>query len=554
MSIGIEARLGVYSGAVRARLSAWDLSGFAERLWLKDPTLWFPEPQQEISDRLGWLDLPDRFERELPDLGSFGDEIAAEGFDHVVVLGMGGSSLAPEVYGSLFGGATGRPTLVVLDSTHPDAVSSLTASIDPAKTLFIVASKSGGTLETLSFFRHFWALVAETTDEPGRNFVAITDTGSSLQHLAAERGFRRTFIAPSDVGGRYSALSDFGLVPAAVIGADLVSMQNAASAMAGRLGPDVPSSANEGFLLGATMGELAVAGRDKVTFVTSDQYAAFPAWIEQLVAESTGKDQRGIIPIGGETVPAELAAYGDDRLLVLIQGVDRELDLLADRLETAGIPVVIITMSDATQIGAVMFLLEVAVAAAGAVIGIHPFNQPDVQLAKDLAKRAMAGSLDTRRVVEYDAAQSDLPDLVADWLDGIDAGDYVGIHAWLEPTTSHRDQLQKARLHVRDSMRVATTLDFGPRFLHSTGQLHKGGPNSGRFLEIVDHPASEMPVPETDYSFGDLITAQALGDNLALLSRDRRVLLVCLGDDGSSGLEEITAALANAAEGIDERP
>jgi transaldolase/glucose-6-phosphate isomerase len=554
VSVELDVRLGAYSGAVRTRLSAWDLSGFAERLWLKDPTLWFPEPQPEISDRLGWLDLPDRFERQLPELGAFGNEIASEGFDHVVVLGMGGSSLAPEVYGSLFGGATGRPALLVLDSTHPDAVSSLAAGIDPVKTLFIVASKSGGTLETLSFFRYFWALLAETTDEPGRNFVAITDAGSSLQHLASERGFRRIFVAPTDVGGRYSALSDFGLVPAAVIGADLISMQTAAAAMADRLGPDVPSSANEGLLLGATLGELAAAGRDKATFITTDEYAAFPAWIEQLIAESTGKDQRGIIPVGGETVPADLATYGDDRFLILIQGVNRELELLADRLQAAGIPVVVITMSDATEIGAVMFLLEVAVAAAGAVIGIHPFNQPDVQLAKDLAQRAMAGSLDTSRVVEYEATQPDLPNLVADWLDGIEAGDYVGIHAWLEPTSSNRDQLQKARLDVRDSLRVATTLDFGPRFLHSTGQLHKGGLSRGRFLEIVDHPASEVAVPETDYSFGDLITAQALGDNLALLSRDRRVLLVCLGTNGSPGLERVTAALAEGTRAVEIGP
>jgi transaldolase/glucose-6-phosphate isomerase len=545
--VELDMRLGAHAGAVRTRLSTWDLSGFAERLWLKDPMLWFPEPQPEITNRLGWLDLPDRFGRQLDELGTFGEEIAAEGFRHAVVLGMGGSSLAPEVYAVLFGSDRRMPELLILDSTHPDAVTSVAATTDPASTLYIVASKSGDTLETISFFRYFWAAVSEVTETPGKHFIAITDAGSGLQRLATERGFRRTFIAPNDVGGRYAALTEFGLVPAAVIGADLVAMQAAAAAMAKRLGPEVPSSSNEGLLVGAALGELALAGRDKVTFLTTDQYAAFPAWIEQLIAESTGKDQRGIVPIGGEPAPAEVTAYGHDRMFVLIQGAERPLAELADRLETAGQPVIGITLDHPTEVGAAMFLLEVAVAAAGAIIGIHPFNQPDVQLAKDLAKRAMAGSLDTSRVVELEATQPDLVDQLGEWLDGVEPGEYVGIHAWLDPNDDYRAVLESARLEVRDGRGVATTLDFGPRFLHSTGQLHKGGPNSGRFIQIIDHPAAEHTVPETDYSFGDLVGAQALGDNQALVSRDRRVALVCLGDDGRAALDTVAAALARAA-------
>lgn len=547
MSLDVAMRLGSYSGAARTRLSTWDLSGFSERLWLKDPTLWFTDPEPEISDRLGWLDLPDRFGRQLDDLGAFRDEIAAEGFEHAVVLGMGGSSLAPEVYAALFGSQPGCPKLLILDSTHPDAVASLMAESDPATTLYIVASKSGGTLETLSFFRFFWDAVSRVSNTPGRHFIAITDAGSGLQATAAERGFRRTFVAPSDVGGRYSALTEFGLVPAALIGADLVSMQAAVAAEADRLGPSVPSSANDGLAIGAALGELTLAGRDKVTFITTETYQAFPAWIEQLIAESTGKDQRGIVPIGGEALSSDLLAYGDDRAFVLIQGGDRTLDAVADRLEVAGQPVIVLTLGDPTEIGAAMLLLEIAVAAAGAILGIHPFNQPDVQLAKDLAKRAMDGSLDTSRVVEFDANQPDLSDILAKWLDGVEVGDYVGIHAWLAPTDGYRSLLTTARIDVRDTRGVATTLDFGPRFLHSTGQLHKGGPNSGRFIQIIDHPSPEVAVPETDYTFGDLVSAQALGDNQALLSRDRRVVLVCLGDDGPAALEAVAAALSRAA-------
>jgi transaldolase/glucose-6-phosphate isomerase len=548
VSIDLDMRLGAYSGAVRTRLSSWDLSGFAERLWLKDPTLWFPEQQPEITDRLGWLDLPDRFRRQLDELRSFGEEIAAEGYRHAVVLGMGGSSLAPEVYAALMGSKPGMPELLILDSTHPDAVAAVEAAADPASTVYIVASKSGGTLETLSFFRYFWAAVSKVSEEPGAHFVAITDAGSGLQRLAAEHGFRRTFLAPADVGGRYSALTEFGLVPAALIGADLVAMQATAEAMAERVGPAVPSSSNDGLRLGAVLGELALAGRDKVTFVTTDTYAAFPAWVEQLIAESTGKEQRGIIPIGGEAPATDLAVYGDDRLFILIQdATGRSLTALADQLDANGHPVVVITLSDPTEIVAAMFLLEVAVAAAGAIMGIHPFNQPDVQLAKDLAKRAMAGSLDTSRVVELDATQPDLADLLREWLEDVEVGEYVGIHAWLEPNPEYRTVLEEARIDVRDTRGIATTLDFGPRFLHSTGQLHKGGPNSGRFIQIIDHPTAALAVPETDYSFGDLIGAQALGDNQALVSRDRRVVLVCLGDDGKTALEAVAAALSRAA-------
>ena len=548
MTVEIDFDLGSYSSAVRTRLASWDLTGFSERLWLKDPTLWSREPQPELQDRLGWLDLPAELATKTDAYRRFGDEVGAEGIRDAVVLGMGGSSLAPEVFASTFDRSTGRPKLTVLDSTHPRAVDHVARSIDPAATLFIVSSKSGGTLETLSFFRYFWNRIAEAEDDPGRRFVAVTDPGSSLEALAEDRGFRRTFLAPPEVGGRYSALSEFGMVPAALIGADLDAMQRSAHAMAVRIGPDAPSSSNDGIVLGAAIGELARAGRDKLTLLTGERYRALPAWIEQLVAESTGKEQRGVIPIGGEQLAADLDVYGQDRTFLIVQRSD-EAGAVGLELAERGHPVVTITTDDDAEIAGVMFLLEVAVAVAGAVIEIHPFNQPDVQLAKDLANRAMEGRLDVAGLSEVAASSADLSLAVATWLSEIAPGEYVGIHMWTAPTDQARTTIEAARLAIRDQRRIATTLDFGPRFLHSTGQLHKGGPNSGRFVQVVDRPSIGLAVPETDYTFDDLFVAQGLGDLQALLSRDRNVLRVVLGDDTDSDLQLVTGALEAAARG-----
>ena len=546
MGISIQLSLGEHTPAVAERLAQWQEEQAGARLWQGDHTLWSPEPQPELVDRLGWLTLPGGLSATIDDLRTFGAEVATDGFRDAVVLGMGGSSLAPEVYQATFGNRQGHPRLSVLDSTHPGAVATAAARIDPATTLFIVSSKSGNTLETLSFFRFFWAEVAAMTDNPGHHFVAVTDPGSALETLANDRGFRRVFSSPPDVGGRYSALTEFGLVPAAVIGVDLAALALSARAAAAASGPDTDPLANPGLQLGAALGELALADVDKVTFVPGSGLEAFPAWIEQLIAESTGKEGKGIVPIGGE-ITAGPDVYAQDRFFIGI-GLATD-DSLANRIEPladAGHPVASIRLDDLTDLGGAMFTLEVAVAMAGSALEINPFNQPDVQVAKDLARQAMAGELQTSTVEEIDALDPDLADHVASWLATVSRGDYVGIHAFIEPNAQAREILGAMRHAVRDHRRVATTLDYGPRFLHSTGQLHKGGPNSGAFLQIIDHPAPHVAVPETDFDFGKLVTAQALGDHQALQQRGRRLLMVCLGDTPEPGLTNLAKAVETA--------
>jgi transaldolase/glucose-6-phosphate isomerase len=543
MSVRLRLHLGNFADAVGERLASWGAADVLARMWARDHTLWSAQPVPELTDRLGWLELPDRLTGLVPELEEFGRELVADGIEHVVVLGMGGSSLAPEVFAKTFGTAPDAPDLRVLDSTHPAAVLSTAAAIDMESTGFIVASKSGTTIEPLSFMEYFWSRVSDLDADPGRRFVAITDPGSDLETLAGDRGFRRTFLAPLDVGGRYSALTEFGMVPAAAIGADLVALGASAMSALENNGATAGVAQSRGCRLGAAMGELARAGRDKVTFLTSPDLAAFPAWIEQLIAESTGKSGTGIVPVGGEAL-GSTASYGTDRFFVIIEtsvGPPVDTTTIADH------PYAEISLDSLTDIAGAMYDFEVATALAGSVLRIQPFNQPDVQLAKELARDAMAGDLDTSNVAAVDALAPDLVGQVADWLNSAAAGDYVGIHAFIEPTTATRDALDEARLAVRDARGLATTVDFGPRFLHSTGQLHKGGPDSGLFLEIIDHPTPAVPVPNTDYDFARLVTAQALGDHLALRRKGRRILLISLGDSGMEALERVCAAVGAAA-------
>ncbi len=536
--------LGTHTDAVSARLKKWRSEDFASRLWSKDYRLWSAEPVPELTDRLGWLDLPARMACEIEELERFAGEVRDEGMKHLVLMGMGGSSLAPEVFQSVLGNAPGYPELTVLDSTHPDAVRSVEERIDLAKTLFIVSSKSGTTLETLSLFRYFWDSVGKAGEPQGKHFIAISDPGTPLQALASERGFRKSFEAVSDIGGRYSALSAFGLVPAALIGADVRGLLEKAGSMA-----DACRGEGAGLDLGAAIGELTLAGRDKVTFLTSGSLEAFPAWIEQLIAESTGKDDRGIVPVAGEAVAAP-GAYGKDRMFVwMALDADKEdgLEASAAGLEKAGHPVIRVRLARAIELGREMFRWEVPVACAGAVLGIHPFNQPDVQLAKELAKRAMEGEPgqsdgdDEPAVPAGDAAA--LKKAVAGLLSGAGEGDYISLQAYLAPCPGTRSALDGIRLAFRDRLKLATTSGYGPRFLHSTGQLHKGGPNTGIFLQLTDQPGEDLAVPETGYGFGALIAAQALGDYRALKQRGRRVLRVDLGRDTSAGLELLADAI-----------
>ena len=530
---------------------------FARRLWEKDATLWSSRPVAEITDRLGWLHLPEVMQARIDELTAFAREVKTAGFQHVVLLGMGGSSLAPEVFQQAFGNAPGHPALIVLDSTHPGAVRAVETALELPRTLFVVSSKSGTTTETLSLFYYFWQQVAAVSRQPGTQFVAITDPDTPLARLAAQRAFQKVWLAPPDVGGRYSALTVFGLVPAALIGVDIRTLLDRALTMARACGLDVSADRNPGLILGAAIGEAALAGRDKLTLVTSPALAALPSWIEQLVAESTGKDGQGIVPVCDETL-APPDRYGGDRFFVytrMLSDDAHDLDHAVEAFEVLGHPVARIEIAEPADLGAEFFRWEVAVAAAGAVLGIHPFNQPDVQLAKDLATRAMdaGGAVVGAPSVEHPEASPQDPDALArafdTWIAGVRQGDYVAVQAYLAPTPETTSALQQIRDGIGERRRVATTLGYGPRFLHSTGQLHKGGPGSGVFLQLVDDPgaAGDLPVPETHYTFGALIKAQALGDLQALRQRGRRVLRVDLGADAHRGLQRLIETMRSLA-------
>jgi transaldolase/glucose-6-phosphate isomerase len=546
-----ELNLGKYQRRVKRRLSEWQAEPFSSRLWKRDPTLWSGADEPELADRLGWLDLPETMEKQVGELCAFAERVKSDGIGHIVVLGMGGSSLAPEVFQHTFGNAPGYPELRVLDSTHPAAIKSMEAQIDPARTLFLVSSKSGTTTETNSFFYYFWHKLSGITAEPGHHFVAITDPGTALERLAGERKFRATFAAPEDVGGRYSALTVFGLLPAALIGVDIGEILARARRMSESCGAAVPESSSPGLVLGAALGELTLAKRDKVTFLCSPSLIAFPSWLEQLIAESTGKDRKGIVPVANERIgPPE--KYSDDRSFIYLRREGDEnhvLDRQVAALQANGHPIVRIDLNDKRDLGQEFFRWEIAVAAAGAALGIHPFNQPDVQLAKDLAKQAMekqAGGRSAANIRKDEVSVADREAFqqgVASWLAKKKPRDYVSVQAYLNPSPTQTVKLQEICALLGDRLGAAVTLGFGPRFLHSTGQLHKGGPNSVLALQIVDQPTDNLSVPETDYTFDALIQAQALGDFAALKQRRRRALRVNLGKDPETGLTVLAEAV-----------
>jgi len=535
---------------VEERLSSWKKMNFSRRLWDKDPTLWASPQTPGITDRLGWLNLPELMFDKIPEMEAFAENVKAEGFTHVVLLGMGGSSLAPEVFQRTFGNKNGFPELIVLDTTHPVAVNSLEKRLDLDRSLFLVSSKSGTTVEPLSFFRYFWNKVGQSTKTPGRHFVAITDPGTPLASLARERNFRRIFLAYPEVGGRYSALTEFGLVPAALIGVDIRQLLASARQAVENNAFNVPEDEALGIVLGAALGETAKR-RDKLTIFTSSSLAGLPDWLEQLIAESTGKDGKGIVPVVNEpSVPPH--EYGKDRLFVslaLVSDQAAEIEARMKALEKAGYPAIQISLKDKASLGQEIFRWEIAVAAAGAVLGINPFNQPDVDLAKELARQAMAERKEkTLKAAGIPDAISaaDIQELrpaLESWKDLSQPGDYIALQAYLPPTEKITQALQSLRFDLLKRLKVATTLGYGPRFLHSTGQLHKGGPNEALVLQLVDEPALELEVPETDYSFNTLIRAQALGDYQALKQRGRRVLRLNLKHDVLGGLERVRALL-----------
>ena len=529
MSVTVAVRSGAATPAVDRRLDRWTTDGFGERLWDEDPTLWFDPPRDEIANRLGWLDLASADENRLAPIRDLAAAAVAEGVTDVVLLGMGGSSLAPVVYRSVFGSEADHPRLTVLDSTHPGAVDAVASAVDPATTLFIVSSKSGTTLETMSFFHLMWDRVAEVVAAPGDRFIAITDPGSALEERAAERGFRKVFLAPVDVGGRFSALSEFGLVPAALIGVELDRLLIGTAAAAEACGRSVPVAENPALRVGAALGELALSGRDKVVFLAGDPLEAFPLWVEQLVAESLGKDGTGIVPVAGGS--ADPAVHGDRVPFTIALG----------DIATRWVPGIDMSLDDVYDLGGAMFVLEMATAAAGAVLGVNPFDQPNVQAAKEMARTAMAegpGGLDTVRW----NLDEDLEARLRSFLAGAGPGAYVAVQAYLPPTPDTEEQLTALRDVLEGATGAAVTVGFGPRFLHSTGQLHKGGPASGIFLQIVDRPEVDLAVPETDFSFGRLIAGQAAGDQSALRREGRPVAMVDLGADGASGLRRLRTA------------
>lgn len=544
-------KIGEFQTQVEKRLKLWKEQAFSRRLWSKDPTLWFPDIQPEITDRLGWLSLPEMMQDRLEELVFFAEQVKDEGMNRVVLLGMGGSSLAPDVFQRTFGNEDGYPELIVLDSTHPSAVVSVEEKLDLKRTLFLVSSKSGTTLETLSLFRYFWNKVSQAVERPGWHFMAITDSGTPLQKLALEKGFRRVFEANPDVGGRYSAFTYFGMVPAALIGMDIQRLLDRAWTAAEDCASPVSEEKASSLILGAALSEIAKK-RDKLTFFTSSSVSSFPDWLEQLIAESMGKDGKGILPVAGEaSVSPE--DYGQDRLFVFL-GVkgedDREMEERMNGLIQAGHPVIRIELKDKYDLGREIFSWEVAVASAGSVLGIHPFNQPDVQLAKDFTRKAMEqgdqdadeSAIDTWSIDDSEA----LDQALKEWLSQAKPGDYICFQPYLAPTPQTTDALQRLRLELLKRKRLATTLGYGPRFLHSTGQLHKGGQNTGLFLQLIDEPGRGLPVPESDYDFRSLIKAQAEGDYMALKERGRRVLRVNLKTDVSTGLEVLHALIQKA--------
>ena len=535
---------------VRATLAEWAAGGRVRRLWARDATLWTGADE---ASWLGWLGIAEAQLGRLEHLRRVAEDARTGGFTHALLLGMGGSSLCPEVLEETFGRIEGYPQLHVLDSTDPAQVRSIEGKVDLARTLFIVSSKSGSTLEPIIFKQYFFGRVAQAlgAGRAGSRFIAVTDPGSKMQRVAEADGFRHIFFGLPSIGGRYSALSDFGMVPAAVMGLDVARFLGAADEMANACAARVPVEENPGAALGIILGVLAKHGRDKVTLIASPGIHDLGAWLEQLLAESTGKDGQGLIPVDREPAGPP-AVYGADRLFVYLRlatAPDTGQDAAVAALESAGQPVVRITVDDPYGLGAEFFRWEFATAVAGAVLGINAFNQPDVEASKIATRRLTdeyekTGTLPPESPVRV--GDRDLVATLRAHLGKIGPGDYVAFLAYVEMTAAHEAPLQAIRRAVRDRYRVATCLGFGPRFLHSTGQAYKGGQNTGVFLQITCDDAADLPVPGQTYSFGVVKAAQARGDLQVLTERGRRVLRVHLGKDVARGLEMLGTAVDRA--------
>ena len=524
--------------AVDAALASLRHQRIIERIWQRDHTVWKPDPA-EIDNRLGWLNLAQAMRSQIGELAAFAQDIRAAGFQRVVLLGMGGSSLCPEVFRVTFGSRRGYPELIVLDSTVPAWVRRVTDTLQAARTLFIVSSKSGGTIEVMSFFKHFWSKVEKSKrGQAGENFIAITDPGTRLEALAVQHGFRRTFLNPADIGGRYSALSHFGLAPAALMGMDLAALLDSALGMMRACQADAP--VNPGAILGAALGGLAQIGRDKTTLITSPSIRAFGLWAEQLIAESTGKEGRGIVPIAQEPF-APPQAYGPDRFFVALR-VDGDRNAALDRqvaaLKNAAQPVLEIALKNRYHLGAEFFRWELATAVAGHLLGIHPFDQPNVQESKDNTQRVLDTYKSTRKLPSPGRS-----DALADLLRLAQPGDYVALMAYLDELPATEAALACLRAALLQKHCLANTLGYGPRFLHSTGQLHKGGANNGLLVQLVTRSGRDVPIPGELFSFGVLAAAQAAGDLASLHAHQRRLVHIEVGSNPAAGIRRLTRSI-----------
>ena len=559
MSISdIQVSLGAFQSAVDRALKTWSKNGNTARLWRSDATLWSGADE---ANWLGWLNIAPQIRDGADALCAFAQQVRDRGITDILLLGMGGSSLCPEVLAMTFGSQEGWPRLHVLDSTVPAQVKRFADAVNLETTLCIVASKSGTTTEPHAFCEFFWAKMRETVgDTAGQHFIAITDPGSDLETLARERGFLSVFYGLPEIGGRFSALSNFGMVPAALIGIDVREFLERAVAMGKRC--KISDDQNPGLLLGVVLGELAKAGRDKVTLVTSPQLWDLGAWLEQLLAESTGKNGRGLIPVDLEEI-ATPDLYGEDRVFVYIRlkdDADAGQEAGIENLREAHFPIIQIDVAELLDLGAEFFRWEYATAVAGAVLNINPFDQPNVQESKDFtAELTQAyekeGTLpaqtpffiDEDVLIYADVANSQalgtLNSCIAGLLNQIRAGDYVALCAYVDMNEENITALQALRHRIRNVYRVATTLGFGPRFLHSTGQLHKGGPNNVVVVQLTSDDVTDVDIPGRAFTFGLLKQAQALGDASALSSRKRRAIRIHFKTDIIAGIHRVKQAV-----------
>ena len=527
-----SASLGAFQKTLDSTLELLDKEDLSPRIWNGDTSVWSDDPaaSKEISQRLGWLNIVDAVTNETSKLKEFSADVAAEGFSSAVLLGMGGSSLAAEVFRHCLGVQHGFLDVKVLDTTVADTVLRIEKGLDLNRSLFIVASKSGGTIEVASLYKYFRKKMEDLVgNDAGRHFIAITDPGTSLGKLAAEQGFRRTFLNPPDIGGRFSALSYFGLVPAALLGANIDLMLMRAAQAVEASGASVRALESPGTWLGAIMAEAALNGRDKLTFIISPKIESFGYWLEQLVAESTGKTGKGIVPINGEPI-ASPEAYGPDRLFVYLR-LDGEPgnDESVSNLEKAGYPVVTLRLHGPYDIGREMFRWEYATAVAGAILRVNPFDQPNVQESKDITKELLEQYKTDGKLPDHDYISPDDPalaDRLREFLAQAKADSFIGINAFIDPTDENTSLFQRMRQHIRDRYKTATCLGFGPRYLHSTGQLHKGGPKKGLFMIITAEDKEDVMIPGESYSLAVLKTAQALGDLMALKAKGLPVLRI----------------------------